>query len=196
MTENVKFPDALDKVRKALPSLSLMDAEEIPVTPGILPWYIRKAWKFSLPNHPMHYIVVCIGGRSDKPGSINYLSHIHWRKQDECQFHSFQIAWGKDAENNERDILEWFSTVEPQALSTAIGREKKLDYVITREPTRMQFACKSCGCEFSLPADQCERTTSTGCGGKFGGHTYTWLHANCPCCNSRCTEEPLLGTHC
>lgn len=183
-----KFTDALNKVHDALPALKLMDAEEIPVTPGILPWYIRKAWKFSLPDSSGHHIVVCLGGRSEQPGDVNYLTHIHWRKETECLFHSFQIDWETDAEKNMREILDWFSNVEPGKMAS-FGEDKKLEYVITKKPVRMCFECRGCGCEFNLPADQCERTSTTGCGGKFGGHMYTWLHAKCPCCGTLCTKE-------
>lgn len=178
--------DALNKALSCLPVLKRLIRKEIPLTTEILPWYERKAWKFSIDDS--RHIVVVVGGRSEDPSDDAYLSHISWRKSDEGTFRTFQADWASTAAEHNRMIVDWFKPVRSD-IGDEPAPQKKMDYVITKEPDRVYFACKTCGCEFNLPANECERTTTTGSGWKHGGRTYVWHHANCPCCNAACTKE-------
>lgn len=174
--------DAWKKVLATLPVLKRLIMQcEIPLNSGLLPWYDRKAWKFGVEGNLRH-IVVVVGGRSDDPADDAYLSHISWRKDDEGTFRCFQANIVKDAKFHNMLIRDWFKIVQPDI-------DDELDYVITKEPERVTFECRACGCEFSLPAKQCKRKITHGCGWKHGGSTHVWNSALCPYCGAACSKE-------
>ena len=186
----------IEKIYDALPVLRKLECTELQLPDYLLPFYIRKAWKFNLPNCGRH-VVVLIGGRSQIPGEPGYLSHISWRKDDCLPFTVFQADSQSDSASENRLISDYISYSVPntdtapavQETENGVKEQPDPDCVVTKEPDRIEFRCKLCGCEFNTPANMCGRTTSVGCGGKFGGRTYVWLSHDCPRCKGRCSTE-------
>ena len=180
------YRDAMNMILSRLPVLTHLICKSIPFEPGgILPEYSRVAWRFG-PKDGIH-VVVIVNGRSAIPGDSCYLSHIAWRKGDECVFHVFQANLDEDAGLANMEIAA-YTGVPPEAKkSYSTSSRNDNGCVITKAPDRVKFVCKCCGCEFIMPADRCRHNTATGCRGKSDSRTYVWLLTVCPCCNAKCS---------
>lgn len=130
-----RIKDGFNTILKAYPCLAKYEFTPLPLVYDLVPFFVRFAYRVDN-NATGRHVIVTVGGRSETPGSIMYMSHVSYRLPDCMSYNPECVTSTAKLADDDRFLhyyLERGSEPIPHPMRKSVAEEHNAEYAPLEE---------------------------------------------------------------